>query len=148
MDVTIELSGDPATLLAELNPAGFDLRSGVDEEFIRRTRVIPLTHRPTKMPVDLVLAGPGLEEEFLARAIPVDVAGMTVPFISPEDLLIAKVLAGRPKDVEDIRGILRTRLRALDLERVRSTLQILDQALDRSDLVSLFEGELRAIQNS
>ena len=144
MDVTIELRGEPAAFLAELNKAGFDLRAGADDDFVRRTRVFPLVHRATTMPLDLVLAGPGLEEEFLSRAIPVDIEGVKVPFISPEDLLITKILAGRPKDVEDVRGILRARGRTMDLDRVRSTLDILEQALAQSDLVPLFEEQVRA----
>ena len=61
------------------------------------------------VPLDVVLSGPGLDDEFLARAIEVDFDGTPVPVISPEDLIITKVLAGRPKDLEDIRGVLRER---------------------------------------
>jgi predicted nucleotidyltransferase len=58
----------------------------------------------------VVLAGLGLEELFLSRAVPVTIGSMVVPVISPEDLVATKILAGRPKDIEDVRGILRMRL--------------------------------------
>ena len=35
----------------------------------------------------------------------VNVGGVVLPLIDPEDLVIAKVLAGRPKDIEDVRGL-------------------------------------------
>jgi predicted nucleotidyltransferase len=86
-----------------------------------------------------VLAGPGLEEIFLSRAIRVDVAGVSVPVISPEDLVVAKILAGRAKDLDDIQGVLRERLADLDLTWIRTTLAQLEDALGQSDLVPLFE---------
>jgi len=142
VDVTIEIPGEPAGILPELEASGFDLREGVDVDFIGRTRALPLLHRSTGMPLDLILAGPGLEQEFLERAIPIELGGLAIPFISPEDLLVTKILAGRPKDVEDVRGILRTRGRKLDLGRVRSSLDLLQQALSRSDLLPLLEAQI------
>jgi hypothetical protein len=65
--------------------------------------------------------------------------GVRVPVISPEDLVVTKILAGRPKDLEDVRGVLRQTGAGFDLERVRSLLALLEAALDRSDLRTLFE---------
>jgi predicted nucleotidyltransferase len=94
------------------------------------------------MPMDVVLAGPGLEELFLSRAVPVTIGNLVVPVISPEDLIATKILAGRPKDIEDVRGILRERLSTLDLESIRSTLALLEEALGQSDLRPILEREL------
>ena len=68
-----------------------------------------------------------------------------MPVISPEDLVVTKVLAGRPKDLEDVRGILRQTGARLESERIRSLLGSLEAALDRSDLRSLFEEQVRAV---
>ena len=95
------------------------------------------------MPLDVVLAGSGLEEEFLDRARAVDLGGTKVPLIDPEDLIIAKVLAGRPKDLEDALGLWRLRGRDLDPARIRRTLRLLEEALSQSDLLSAFELILR-----
>ena len=143
VDVTLEYTGEIPVLLADLRGAGFESRISFDEEFIRRTRVLPLLHAATRMPLDVVLAGPGIEEQFLSRTILVDIGGARVPVISPEDLLVTKILAGRPKDIEDVRGVLRERGRRLDLDRVRSTLKLLEQALGQSDLLPLFEEQIR-----
>lgn len=43
------------------------------------------------MPLDLVVAGDGLEQEFLARVVRVEVGGLRIPVISPEDLVVTKL---------------------------------------------------------
>ena len=73
-----------------------------------------------------------------------DFGGVVLPVISPEDLLITKIVAGRPKDLEDIRGILQERLPELDLLRVRRILDLLDDALGRRDLRPLFDEQVAA----
>ena len=114
-----------------------------DPEFVDRTRVVPFVHRASRMPLDVVLAGSGLEEEFLQRAIAVDLGGSFIPVISPEDLIITKILAGRAKDIEDIRGVMSERRQSLDIARIRAILRLLEEALSRSDLLPLFEREWR-----
>ena len=94
-----------------------------------------------------MLAGPGLEEQFLQRAVRVEIEGIAVPIITPEDMLVTKILAGRPKDLEDVRSVLLERAATLDAERIRSTLAGLEEALAATDLVALFEAEhARAIR--
>lgn len=147
VDVTAHLkSENHEDFVRAMRQAGLDLRVSDVDEFVRRTRVLPFVHRATNVPVDVVLAGSELEEEFLDRARRVDLGGIVIPVISPEDLLVTKVLAGRPKDLEDIRGILRERRADLDVPRVRRILGQLDRALSRSDLEPTFERELRDLE--
>jgi hypothetical protein len=55
---------------------------------------------------------------------------------------VTKVLAGRAKDLEDIRGILSLRASTIDVAYVRRTLAIVEDALGQGDLRTLFETEL------
>ena len=139
VDVTLEMTPEERSrFVQEMRDAGFD--SVIDDpEFLHRTRVIPFVHRPTTMPLDLVLAGSGLERDFLRRARPIDVDGTAVPLIDIEDLFIAKILAGRPKDMEDARALWRVRGREVDVARIRSVLRLLEEALSQSDLVPAFD---------
>lgn len=147
VDVTVRLRGvETVAFVNGMREAGFDLRVADAEDFARRTRVLPLVHRASRIPLDVVLAGPGPEEEFLSRAKIVGIEGVSVPVISPEDLIVTKVLAGRPKDVEDIRGVLRQSGTDIDLGRVRRLLALLEEALGQSDLLPLFEAQLSAIR--
>ena len=145
VDITAEIRFEHLDKFLEaMKRQGFTLRVD-DRDFVNRTRVLPFLHNRTGLPLDVVLAGPGLEEEFLDRAINVQVEGTTVPVISPEDLIVTKVLAGRSKDIEDIRGVLRERATSLDLGRIRATLRLLEEALAQSDLVVVFESELERL---
>ena len=139
VDVTLRLAGESVeTLVAEMRAADFDLRVS-DPEFVRRTSVLPFLHRPTGMPLDVVLAGSGLEDEFLNRARPLDIDGIHVPTIDPADLVIAKVLAGRAKDLDDARGLWKIHGARLDAARIRSILHLLEEALAQSDLSPAFD---------
>lgn len=140
VDVTVRMDPeDPERLARVLADAGFSLRLAASRDFVHRTRVLPFLHVASGLPLDVVLAGPGLEEVFLSRTVPVTIGSVTVPVISPEDLIATKILAGREKDIEDVRSVLRERRARLDLAIVRSTLTLLEDALGQSDLRPVFE---------
>ena len=141
IDVTMLLGQrDVTDLLAALESRGFRLRiPGDPEGFIARTRVLPMVDAVSNMPVDVVLGGPGLEEAFADRADVLDVGGILVPVISPEDLIVTKVLASRPKDLDDVVAVLAARRDDIDAAQVRSTLRLLEGALGQSDLLPAFE---------
>jgi hypothetical protein len=143
LDITVAAQDEQVPeLVSRLGAAGLRLQSEATESFVRRTRVLPFVHEATGIPVDIVLAGPGLEAEFLANARDLVVAGVRVPVISPEDLVVTKLLAGRPKDIDDVDGILREQLPALDLARCRRFLSMLEEALARNDLLAALDEAL------
>lgn len=148
IDVTVRLVPDePERFVAAMAGAGFSIRFEAGDDFVRRTRVLPFVHEASGWPLDVVLAGPGLEERFLSRAVLVDLGDdLRVPVLCPEDLIVTKVLAGRPNDLEDIRGILRERRDRLDVTEVRQTLRDLEEALGVSDLLPVFEAEFAKAQ--
>lgn len=148
VDVTLEIKPEEADrLVQDMDAAGFALRVS-DPEFMRRTRVMPFVHLATAMPLDVVFAGSGLEADFLDRAQRVDIGGARVPMIDAADLIIAKILAGRPKDLDDARGLWKLHHQALDSARIMSTLQQLEEALGQSDLVSVFDAMRRSGHDS
>lgn len=149
VDATVKLEGrDSSDLVHALAQHGFAMRIEGDPAFIRVTRVLPVHHHRSGLPLDLVLAGPGLEDRFIERAITVDVAGEPIPFISPEDLIVTKILAGRAKDTDDIRGVFAERGSTLDLDYIRTMLTMIEQALGQSDLRPVFDTELERWRQS
>jgi Nucleotidyl transferase AbiEii toxin, Type IV TA system len=146
VDVTIFLDpDDPHAFVTAMQEAGFDLRVRNIEDFVARTRVFPFTHVPSGLALDAVLGGPGFEEEFVRTARPVDIGGLVVPVIAPEELVVTKILAGRSKDLDDVQGILRSQGDALDLTRVRDLLTQLQVAINQSDLLPALEAQLRVV---
>jgi predicted nucleotidyltransferase len=75
----------------------------------------------------------------LDRALRVDLGGVVVPVVSPEDLVAMKVLAGRRKDFEDIRGVLIERGERLDLHRIHEVLASMDAVLGEGKLLLRFQ---------
>jgi hypothetical protein len=141
IDITIDLGARSLDSIVEpLAEAGF-LPLIRDPAFPRETRIFPVRHEPSGWKVDLVLAGPGLEQLFMTRAQRHRIGKHEVPVISPEDLIALKVLAMRPKDLEDVRGLIK--VAELDHARIEDTLRALEQMLDQSDLRPLY-ARLRA----
>lgn len=150
IDVTVQIApADSATLVAALQHSGFALRVDATPAFIEQTRVLPFVHTATEWPLDLVLGGPGLEEDFVRRSVSVEVQpGLFVPVISPEDLVVTKILAGRSKDIDDVRGVLAERVDQLDAELILFTLTQLEDALGVSDLIPVWSAELGRVKRS
>lgn len=130
VDVTVRLPDNTANqaLVAGLQRHGFEVRVD-DAGFIERTRVMPMVHVGTSLPLDVVLAGPGIEDRFFARAVTRSIEDVTVPVASAEDIVVMKVLAGRPKDVEDVVAIAASQAQGFDVDYVRQTLHDLEAAL-------------------
>ena len=147
VDVTVDAADIAiADLLRELEAAGFAARVADPADFAARTSVVPLTHAPTSIPVDAVLAGPGLEALFLARAETRDIEGVHVPVACAADVVTMKILAGRPKDLDDATAILAAGGDRLDLTSVRETLAMLEEALAQSDLLPRLEAMLARVR--
>lgn len=145
VDVTAKLERcEPRHLVDALVSVGFRLRVRDVDGFIARTRVIPLLHEESRMPLDVVLAGPGIEDLFLERANTRKLTDtLSVPVACAEDLVAMKILAGRPKDIDDAEAIVGATANALDVELIRATVRLLEEALDQSDLIPVLERLLK-----
>jgi hypothetical protein len=142
VDVTVRLGErSVSTLVAALERAGFHLRFA-GSDFVKQTRVLPLVDAKTRIPVDVVLAGPGLEDLFLERAQTREIEGVPLRVARAEDVIAMKILSGRPKDLEDVAALLVAQRGTLDLDMTRSTLRLLEEALEQSDLLPLLDAAL------
>jgi len=142
VDVTVAPPADVAALIERLGAAGFSVDVDDPIGFAELSSVLPARHTETGLPVDIVIGRSGLEADFLRRANRVSVApALAVPVITVEDLVISKVLAGRPKDLEDARALVAA-ADELDITRVRGLLEQLEEALGQSDLVRVFDAWL------
>ena len=88
IDVTVE--ADSSAFTDAMTRSGFVLRVPDIDDFVARTRVLPFEHVRSGLPVDVVLAGPGLEETFFAGTRRVKLGRATVPVIAPEHLVVTR----------------------------------------------------------
>lgn len=128
-DVTVAVPrGELPALIAGLRAAGIVHRyPEIADDLLRAGSVLPLVHGASGMEVDVVLAASALEELALDRAEPALVDGVEVPVASATDLVVMKVLAGRGKDLDDVRALLASSL--VDLDEARDLLGPLEAAL-------------------
>jgi hypothetical protein len=135
VDATIELeTSDLGELLDAASRTGLEPREEHAEQIALDTRVVPLVLAKRSLPVDLIIAGSGLEVRFLDRARMVAFGVRKFPLISPEDLVLTKLIAGRPRDLEDVRGILTEQGKKLDFPYIEASLDEIEEVLERGTL--------------
>lgn len=137
VDVTVQPPDDLDAFLESLSTNGFLTRVDDPKNFVRLSSILPVMSK-SGIPVDIVFGQSGLESQILSRARLIDLGDVSVPVATPEDLIISKVVAGRPQDIEDIRALYGSC--KLEREYILDTLRLLEEALGVSDLVPLFEG--------
>lgn len=97
------------------------------ETFTRKTMVLPCSDPESGFRVDLIFSFTPFEQLAISRARAVTIGTTAVHFASLEDLLIHKMVAGRPRDLEDVKAIL-LKNRGADLAYARHWLEEFETA--------------------
>ena len=121
-DVDVTLGVGPARLpdvLSVCQELDFEPLPENVEDFVQTTFVLPAADRVTGIRVDLIFSTTTYEAEAISRAQSVDVGEAFVPFATAEDLIIHKLFAGRPRDIEDAAGVVRRKGLDLDWDYLR-----------------------------
>lgn len=107
IDFTIGLEPKDAQIFINIQEK-LDVIFTVDspQDFLNETFVLPAKDRQTSFRLDFVFILTEFEKEAIKKSVKVDLDGININFISIEDLLIQKLIASRPRDIEDVRGIL------------------------------------------
>jgi hypothetical protein len=108
---------DPQPFLGLLQTTGFAINeTWHDANPMAREVVLRLAH-PTAphFPVDLVFSLGPFDRAVLDRRRAVDLHGLTIWMSSPEDLLLMKLRASRPRDFDDVISIAKNPRLQLDL---------------------------------
>ena len=131
-DAIVFLSASEAeTLIRRAANNGFELDPAVEQQRLETTGT--LRFRRGKFQIDLITASLPFEEAAFRRASRHELFGVSLPFPSPEDLILFKVLAGRDKDMLDAIGVVRRHCDRLDIAYLEATLQpICELAEDQS----------------
>jgi len=107
IDITLGIDTDRATdVLACADRLGLKVLVENPNEFICSTMVLPVQDAATGIRVDFIFSYSPYEQQAIARAKQMSLAGSILRFASVEDLIIHKIIAGRPRDLEDVKGIL------------------------------------------
>jgi len=120
---------------------GFSPRRDDPLAFARETRVLLVRHQESGIDVDIVFGSLPFEKEAVARATWVELSGIRVPLPLPEDLIVLKAVAHRPRDLADIEAIL-TAHPKLSLRRVRRWVREFAAALEMPEILNDLESLL------
>jgi len=110
-------------------------------EVVQRSFMLPLRHRQTNVKLDLAIGLSGFEKQAVARAKRMEVGGTTLPVATTEDLILMKVVAGRPRDEQDLQGLMIAQGERLDWDYCLKTAAELGDALGQDVL-----GRVRALR--
>ncbi len=147
IDAVIALYPDQAIALVQsLQGTPFKPAFEGVEEVINRGLIAPLQHRETGVIVDLALGLLPFEQGAIARATPQLLGDLEMPVVTAEDLLIMKVVAARPRDIDDAREIVRLRGNRLDWKHIHREAEILEMNVceDLPARLDALRGELAA----
>lgn len=140
-DIDIALGTGPEGLGLVLEAAeelGLETLPEDVRAFVERTMVLPASHADSGMRVDFIFSSTPYERQAIGRASVIDMEGTPVRFASPENLVMHKLFARRPRDLEDAKGVI-LKNPGLDRDYIRGWLEQFDTSLPGSGLVSLFE---------
>ena len=143
-DIGITLCDGPAgaaPVLAAIAKMGLQVLVNDVDDFLRQTFVLPVRDPESGIRVDFVFSLSPFERDAIRRAVSVPYDGIAVRFVSVENLIIQKVVAGRPRDLADAKGVI-LKNPAYDRGYVERWLQQLDEELDTS-FVSAFDKILK-----
>jgi hypothetical protein len=125
-------------LLRSATAAGFPPRVPDAIAFTVESRVFLLRHEGTGVPIDLSIGFLPFEEEAVRRARSIRAKGLDIPVATPEDLLVLKAIAGRPRDIVDMEGLLTVNPH-IDRAQVRSTTAMFAEMLDAPEILETLD---------
>jgi len=138
-DIDLTLGMEPAqvdTLLKLLKPLGFKVLVDQPKTFVETTCILPCQDAKTGLRLDFIFSFSAYERQALERVRRVPIGKSKVAFASAEDLVIHKIIAGRPRDLEDVKGIL-LKNPSLDVEYIRRWLAEFEKGLSQPFLRQL-----------
>jgi predicted nucleotidyltransferase len=134
IDITLGVGVEGFAQISDL-VRGLSLKVLVDdpEVFVQKTMVLPVIEDASGIRVDFIFSHSPYEQQAIARAREVPFGETTVNFASLEDVVIHKIIAGRGRDIEDVRSIL-LKNPAYDTDYITRWLKEFDQSLQEDYL--------------
>jgi len=107
IDITLGVdASDLERLLEVIREAGLVVGVQDVRKFARETNVVPSLDDASGIRVDFIFSFSEYERRAIERTVVFSMEDTSVRFAAVEDLIIHKLVAARPRDLEDVRGIL------------------------------------------
>ena len=126
---------DQGVLISNISKE-FDLRFDGADELARSSQILPIIIEGVEVDISLGLSM--FEAEVIEKASLEQITqDLLLPVCSAEDLIIFKIVAGRPKDIEDVRSII-SHSDSLDQDKILKNLGLFEEALAENGLIDRF----------
>jgi len=127
IDITLGMGVDGYDKVKK-NIKAVGLKSLVEKEFVVRNKVLPTIDKKSGIRVDFIFSFSPYERQAIERARDIKLGRSIVRFASLEDVVIHKVIAGRARDLEDVKSILLKNPK-YDLVYIKKWLKEIDKSL-------------------
>jgi predicted nucleotidyltransferase len=145
IDITLGVNIDRLdTLLDIIRQIGIKPLAGDVETFVRKTMVLPALDEATGIRVDFIFSFTPYEAQAIERARKVRILDHDVRFATIEDLIIHKIFAGRPRDIEDVRSIF-LKGHTIDISYIEEWLREFDAAVEEKKWLDAFRNISRRL---
>jgi hypothetical protein len=134
VDVTVAVDEDDLPTTIPAIARNFRVPVPDPVAFVQQTRVLPLD-TADGVRIDVIFALLPFELDAIRRARDVTIADRTVHVVTPEDLILMKIISERPRDVADAEAIVRRRIGDLDMAYLEPRIRELATALERDAIV-------------
>lgn len=142
IDINIVLDNDKINdFLKEARKSGFFPLPQAIKKFVKSTGVIPMRFSKNKVTgrCDFIIAQNALEYLCIKRAHLKKIYTIKAKIVTPEDLIIHKITSQRPRDLEDLQGILFRQRGKLDMKYITYWLKRIDETTPKPELLKLFK---------
>jgi predicted nucleotidyltransferase len=106
--------------------------------FVKQTMVLPSLDESTGIRVDFIFSFTPYESQAIIRAKKIKILEHNVCFASVEDLIIHKIFAGRPRDIEDVRLVM-LKNQNVDIRYIERWLKEFDAASSEKNFLTTFK---------
>ncbi len=107
-------------------------------DFARKAKVLLVRHKPSGIDVDVTFGALPFEREAITHAVWVNIKGVRLPLPTPEDLIIMKAVAHRPRDLADIESIIDAHPE-INLRKIRGWVKEFSIAIEIPDILNDLE---------
>lgn len=134
IDVLVLLPVDKLNEFISIAEAqGINPRISEAVDFAKNSRMLLLKHEKSGTNIDISMGILPFEQEAVERAVIHRIGNLTLNLPTPEDLIILKAVAHRPKDLSDIQGIILNHPE-LDVPRIENWIKQFADFLEKPEL--------------
>ena len=148
IDITLGVGNERLQdILSIINQISLQILPENIDSFVKKTMVLPAIDKNTGIRVDFIFSFTPYEREAIKRAKKILIGKTRVSYASVEDVIIHKIFAHRPKDIEDVENILLKNSK-IDKDYIIKWLKEFDRSFPKQKFVDTFRELIIAVKGS